>query len=261
MLRELWVYRTYIFGNALADLRNRYAGSMLGALWNILQPLFQILIFTFIFSEIMLAKLPGLDSASAFAIYLCAGILPWGQFSEAVLRGSGALIENTTYLKKLPVPEHIFIAQVVVASSMMLFVSMTLLFLVVFISGGTISLTWLLIVPILILLMLFAFGIALLFGSINVFFRDVGQFLGTALQIWMWLTPIVYLKEIVPQYIQNLFIYNPAYWFIDSLHEIIVFSHVPPLRNWIIMISLSLVTLVIGSSVLRKLRSEIRDVL
>ncbi|TVX97077.1 ABC transporter permease [Cohnella terricola] len=261
MLRELWVYRTYIYENAIADLRNRYAGSLLGVLWNIIQPLFQILIFTFIFSEIMVARLPGIDSASAFATYLCAGILPWGAFTDTVLRGTNALVVNATYLKKLPVPEHIFIAQVVLSSFLLLSVSMILLLIVVLINGGMITSMWLLMVPLLMLFQLFGFGIALTFGVINVFFRDVGQFLGTLIQIWMWMTPIVYLKEIVPDYLQDIFLYNPAFWFIDSLHKIIVFSELPSLMHWIVMASVTIISLVTGSLVLKKLRSEIRDVL
>lgn len=143
-MRDLCLYKNYIWDNSLRDLRNRYAGSSLGVLWNILQPLFQILIFTFVFSQIMLAKIPGMESTTVFAVYLCSGLLPWGIFSEIIVRGSNAFIENATYLKKMPVPEYVFICQIVVSSSIVLFITMSLLFVVILCMGGTISLLWLL---------------------------------------------------------------------------------------------------------------------
>ncbi|TLS52015.1 ABC transporter permease [Paenibacillus antri] len=258
---ELWRYRGYIWNNAIMDLRNRYAGSSFGVLWNVLQPLFQILIFTFVFSQIMVARIPGLESTSAFAIYLCAGLIPWGIFSETVIRGSNSFLENASFLKKLPVPEYVFICQSVVASTIVLFVSVSILLIVVTFLGGAVSVTWLLLPLMLLLFQAFAFGLALLFGCINVFFRDIGQILGTAMQIWMWMTPIVYFKDILPEGFQQAVDINPVYWYISSLHEIIVYSKVPDLQLWTSMVICSLVSIILGALVLRALRAEIRDVI
>jgi ABC-type polysaccharide/polyol phosphate export permease len=99
----------------------------MGVFWNVLIPLLQILILTIVFSQIMEVRLPGAGSAKAFAIYLCAGLLPWLGFSECVSRGTQSFLENATYLKKLPIPEQIFVAQSTVGGTLSVGISMVLL--------------------------------------------------------------------------------------------------------------------------------------
>ncbi len=111
-LRVFWIYRLFIWRSAISDLRYRYAGSAMGIFWNVLIPLLQILILTVVFSQIMAVRLPGAGSTEVFAIYLCSGLLPWLGFSECVSRGTQSFLENATYLKKLPIPEQIFVAQI-----------------------------------------------------------------------------------------------------------------------------------------------------
>ncbi|GGI46252.1 transport permease protein [Paenibacillus marchantiophytorum] len=260
-MNSIWKYRKYIWDNSISELKNRYAGSSLGAVWNVLQPLFQILIFTYIFSQVMIAKLPNMESSSAFAIYLCAGLIPWISFSDIIVRGSNVFLANSTYLKKLAIPEYIFMLQISLTSTIILFISMGLLFFIVMILGQTVTLLWFLTPIILLMFIIFATGIAFIFASINVFFKDVGQFLVSFIQIWMWLTPIVYIKELLPYNFINIINYNPVYYFIDSLQQIIVYSKFPVLSNWTIMIVVTFFSFVLGILVLKILRSEIRDVI
>ncbi|OAS20529.1 ABC transporter permease [Paenibacillus oryzisoli] len=258
---SIWKYRKYIWDNSISELKNRYAGSSLGAVWNVLQPLFQILIFTYIFSQVMIAKIPNMESSSAFAIYLCAGLIPWISFSDIVVRGSNVFLVNSTYLKKLAIPEYIFMLQVSLTSTIILFISMVLLFLIVLILGQIVTLLWLIIPIVLFMLVVFATGIAFVVATVNVFFKDVGQFLVSFIQIWMWLTPIVYIKELLPTSFASLINYNPVYYFIDSLQQIIVYAKPPTTSNWVLMIIFTCVSVFIGIFVLKILRSEIRDVI
>ncbi|GIP06889.1 transport permease protein [Paenibacillus lautus] len=257
---SIWKYRKYLWDNSILELRNRYAGSSLGSLWNIIQPLLQILVYTFVFSQVMAAKLPGTESTTAFTIYLCAGLIPWFSFSEIIMRGSNAFIENSTYLKKLDIPEFIFLLKVALTSTIVLFISMSILFVVVFFLGGTITYLWLLVPIVLILLALMGLGLTFSFACINVFFKDFGQLLNTLIQLWMWLTPIVYVKDMLPEFFSQFVVYNPLYVYIDSLHKIIVFSEFPTVYSWMQMILFSSITMIIGLLTLKKLRSEIRDV-
>ena len=81
MLRALWAYRGFILGSVQREFQSRYQNSLLGAAWTILNPLAMIVVYTVIFSQIMRAKLPGVDSAFAYSVYLCAGLLTWGPVS------------------------------------------------------------------------------------------------------------------------------------------------------------------------------------
>src|SRR5262249_7971906 len=105
-------------------------------LWNVINPLAQITIYPFVFSRIMVVHLSGGSEMGGFALYLCAGLLPWVGFSECVLRGANAFVDNATYLKKLPIPEQVFVAQSAVSSTLSLAVSMTLLFVITVFAGG-----------------------------------------------------------------------------------------------------------------------------
>ncbi len=261
MIVNLWRYRGFIVRNALSDVRHRYAGSAVGVAWNVINPLAQILIYWLVFSQIMAARVPGAESGAGFALYLCAGLLPWAAFSECILRGANAFVENAPYLKKLPIPEQVFVAQNAVAATVFLGISMTLLGVMKVITGSVLSLAWLGVPPVLVLFQGFGFGLGLIFSTLNVFLRDVGQVLAIALQLWMWLTPIVYVKEILPASVQGMVRHNPAYPFIDALHRMIVGGQWPSAWHWLVMLLWAGAAPVVGYLILRRLRPEIRDVL
>ncbi len=261
MFNKLWFHRNLIIRNGLRDLYIRYVGSFFGVLWNVLQPLSQILIFTIVFSKIMLAKIPGLSSASSYAIYLCAGLLPWLSFSETISRCAFSISENASILKKLPIPEEVFVVQNLISMIVSLFISMFLLILLMLFLGYNPSISWCVIPMILIMLELFALGIGIFFSGIYVFFKDIGQIINIFLQLWMWLTPIVYVKEILPGYFQKIFLLNPLYYFIEALQKCILYGRVPSVQRFLIMAGISLASVWAGSMMLQKLKEEIRDVI
>ncbi len=260
-VRIFWMYRSFIWRSALSDLRYRYAGSAIGVFWNVLIPLAQILIFTAVFSQIIEVRLPRAGTTNAFAIYLCSGLLPWLGFSECVSRGTQSFLENATYLKKLPIPEQIFVAQNAVGATLSLGVSMSLLFLLTIVLKGEITWAWLVVPTVILLFQSLGFGLGLMLGALNVFFRDIGQGLGIILQMWMWLTPIVYVKEILPALFQSLLVFNPAFPFVDSLQGIIVRGLWPDQWHWSLMTFWALTAPLAGYMILRKLKPEIRDVI
>jgi lipopolysaccharide transport system permease protein len=261
MIVNLWRYRGFIVRNALSDVRYRYAGSAAGVAWNVINPLAQIVIYSLVFSQIMVVRMPGGASGTAFALYLCAGLLPWAAFSECILRGTNAFIENAPYLKKLPIPEQVFVAQTAVSATLFLGISMALLGIVILISGSAPSIAWLGVPLVLLLFQAFGFGLGLIFSTLNVFLRDIGQVLTIALQLWMWLTPIVYVEEILPARVQEIIRHNPAYPFIDGLHRMIVAGQWPSAWQWPVMLFWAGAAPVLGYVILRRLRPEIRDVL
>jgi homopolymeric O-antigen transport system permease protein len=258
---NLWRYRLFIVKNALSDVRSQYAGSAAGLAWHVLNPLAQIMIYTVVFSQIMPVRLGGTGASDSFALYLCAGLLPWVAFADCVTRGASAFLENATYLKKLPIPEQVFVARNAVAATVFLAVSMGLLGLVTFAMGGRLTTAWLGVPAVLVLLQGFGFGLGLIFSTLNVFVRDTGHALTIGLQIWMWMTPIVWVESVVPLWLRALIPWNPAYPFIDALHRMIVVGTWPPLGQWPLMAAWAAGASVAGYLLLRRLRPEIRDVL
>ena len=120
LLKALWGYRGFVLGSVQREFQSKYRNSLLGAAWNIINPLAMIVVYTVIFAQVMRAKLPGVDSTFAYSIYLCAGVLTWGLFVEVVGRGQTMFIDNANLLKKISFP-RITLPIVVVLNAMLNF--------------------------------------------------------------------------------------------------------------------------------------------
>ena len=261
MFKAIFQYRQYILSNAIGDLRYRYAGSAIGMFWHILTPLLQIIVYTYVFSEIMSTKLPTLDNVGSFSLYLCSGMFCWFAFSECLTRGANTFIESSAFLKKLSVPEIVFVAQKVLATLFNCLLTYIIIFIYSIFILKTVYIYWILVPFIIILVVLFGFGLATILASLNVFFRDTAQFVNILTLVWMWLTPIVYVEQILPENFKTLIYLNPIYPYIRSLHDIILFGIAPQFYVWAGMIIYSTVSVTIGFFVLRKLSGDIRDLL
>jgi len=242
-------------------LRHRYAGSSMGFLWNVINPLFQIALYTLVFSQLMVIRIASLPSGFGFAIYLCAGLIPWIGFSETVSRCTNSFVDNANYLRKLAIPEQVFVAQNAGSSFLSLMIGMTMLVGICCLLGHYPAWSWLCLPAVLILLQGFGFGLGLFLGVLNTFFRDISQVIGLFLQLWFWATPIVYTENILPSWFMKWLLLNPAYPFIHSLHAVIVDKAWPAAGTWMGMLFLAFGLPLLGYLVLRKLRPELRDVL
>ena len=229
MARAVWNYRGFVLGSVQREFRTRYRNSLLGALWTILNPLSMIIVYTVIFSQLMKARLPGVDNSLAYGIYLCAGILAWGFFAEIIGRSQSVFLEHANLIKKLSFP-RICLPLIVTLNASVNFAIIFALFL------GFLAVTqnfpgWavLAVIPLLIIQVAFAIGLGIILGVLNVFFRDVGQLVGIVLQFWFWLTPIVYPASILPEGIRPLIEANPMAALIAGYQGIFVYGQWP---NW-----------------------------
>lgn len=220
--RALWSYRGFILGSVKREYQSKYRNSLLGATWTVLNPLAMIIVYTVIFSQIMRAKLPGIESSFGYSIYLCAGILTWGLFAEIVGRGQNVFLEHANLLKKLSFP-RLCLPVTVVATALLNFAIIFALFTAfLIISGNFPGLPFIALVPVLAIQVLFAIGLGMVLGVLNVFFRDVGQLFGVVLQFWFWLTPIVYPITILPEGVRPLMAYNPMAGLMGAYQTILV---------------------------------------
>src|SRR5215475_6035191 len=104
MLGGLWRYRSFILGMARREFQARYLGSVLGSLWAILNPLTMVFIYTVIFGHVMRNRVPGVDDALGYGIFLCAGLFTWAMFTEVVQRSVAVFVEQGNLLKKMSFP-------------------------------------------------------------------------------------------------------------------------------------------------------------
>ena len=260
MIINIYKYRNFILKTSWSSFKNRYAGTLMGILWNVLQPLTLILLYFTVFSTVFSTRIGGVETnTTMFALYLCSGFLAWNAFTECAIYGANAFINNAIYLKKLPIPEQVFVTKEAIVATYSLVISFFLLFILSVFFKHFPSWTWLLLPLPLILFQCFAFGLGMFLGIINVFFKDVGHSLPIIFQIWFWLTPIVYPISILPEFMQNLMAFNPAFHYITVIRDIFLYHQFPDISLWVFMIGWSLATPFIAYLTLRRLRPEIRD--
>ena len=210
MLKALWAYRSFVWSTVLREFHGKYRESLLGAFWSVANPLTMIVIYTVVFGQLMRPQLAGHEATPfAFSIYLCAGVITWGLFAEMLGRLNNVFLEHGNLIKKSNFP-RICLPAIVATSALVNFGIVFGLYLAFLaIVGHWPGWTLLAVVPLLALQVLFTLGLGIFLGTLNVFFRDVGQLTGIVVQFWFWLTPIVYVFDTLPEAARNALQYNP----------------------------------------------------
>lgn len=259
MLKAVWAYRGFIIGSVKREFQSKYRNSLLGAAWTVLNPLSMIVVYTVIFSQVMRARLPGVDNSFAYSIHLCAGLLTWGFFAEIVSRAQNTFIDNANLLKKLSFP-RLCLPVIVVANALVNFAIVFGLFtLFLLVSGNFPGIAYLAMLPLLALLVLFSIGLGITLGVLNVFFRDVGQFFGIFLNFWFWLTPIVYAVNILPEPVRALMHLNPMARLIEAFQTILVQGGWPDWPSLFPVFVLALILCLLGFRLFRRHAGEMVD--
>jgi len=261
MFRSLWQYRHFVLSSIRNELVSRFARSKLGGLWMIINPLSQVLIYALIFSNVLAAKLPGIDNKYAYAAYLMSGLLAWTLFSEIISGCLNVFIDRGDLLKKMSFP-RITLPVIVIGScllnNMLLFSATLGVFLVL---GQQFNLVMLWLFPLTFIVVMLATGIGLVLVIINVFLRDIGQAFSIVLQIWFWLTPIIYPVSIIPESYRDLLRLNPMYAITTAYQQVLVYGHAPIMGDIVIVSVIALAFILLSLFLFRRASSEMVDML
>ena len=259
LLRALWNYRGFIAGSVKREFQSKYRNSLLGAAWTVLNPLAMIVVYTVIFSQVMRAKLPGVDSTFAYSIYLCAGILTWGLFAEITGRAQNVFLEHANLLKKISFPRLCLPVTVIASATLNFAIIFGLFTAFLAVTGNFPGWAYIALLPVLAIQIAFAIGLGMVLGVLNVFFRDVGQFYGVVIQFWFWLTPIVYSVSILPESMRPLIAFNPMASLMAAYQGILVTGEWP---DWISLWPVTLLAVLLciwGMRLFRKHAGEMVD--
>jgi lipopolysaccharide transport system permease protein len=227
----------------------------------IINPLANVLIYALILSNVLAAKLPGIDNKYAYALYLMAGTLAWSLFSEIINRCLTLFIENGNLMKKMKFP-RITLPFIVLGSALLNNFLLLLSVLAVFICLGhwpTWQMLWA--VPLILTVAALAKGLGLVLGVLNVFVRDIGQVVPIVLQILFWFTPIVYPINIIPENLKSLLAYNPMLPLVSAYHDVFVYGLSPNFLALASTVALTLVLLALGLYIFRRAAPEMVDAL
>ncbi len=259
LLKGLYAYRGFVLSSVKREFQLKYRNSALGSIWAVLNPLAMILVYTVIFSEVMQARLPGVNSTFAYSIYLCAGMLTWGFFAEIASRTQNVFLEYANLLKKLSFPRISLPVIVILNAGLNFSIVFTLFTLFLILSGSFPGWVFLGIFPVLTIQVMFAVGLGMILGVLNVFFRDVGQFFGIFVQFWFWLTPIVYPAEILPEKARALLALNPMLPLVQAYQGVLVKGQWPEWSSLVAVALIGLALCILGLHLFRKHAGEIVD--
>jgi lipopolysaccharide transport system permease protein len=261
MFRALWRYRHFVLSSIRNEFSSRFVRSRFGGVWAILNPLAQVTIYALILSNILQAKLVGIDGKYSFAVYLTAGMLCWNLFSEIVSRSLNVFVANGNMIKKAMFPRIVLPAIAVGAcllDNLLLFLAILVVFALLGHMPGP-EIVWL---PLLMLTTTaLSVGIGLILGVLNVFVRDIAQVVPILLQVLFWFTPIVYPLSIIPEDYRPYLYLNPIFPLVRAYQDALVFSSSPELIEIFVTLAVSAVLLLLASFLFFRASDEMADVL
>ncbi len=208
---DIFRFRGLVYAITLRDIRSRYVGSAFGPLWLVLPPIFMVFIYTVIFSQIMRARLPGVEHQFAYSMYLCAGLLSWNLLLELVQRSKSLFLEHANLIKKSSFPKFILFIPVIVVALLNSTILLVLILGFMLVAGYPMQASLAYIIPVLAVVLLMGLALGALLATLNVFFRDVGQIVDVFFQGIFWATPIVYPVSILSPSVQQALSWNPLF--------------------------------------------------
>lgn len=242
---------------AKRDFESRYAGSWLGFLWSFAQPLWLLLLFTFVFSTVLRVPLEGAGTGS-FALFLFAGLLPWMAVHEAVNRSTTVITDNSSLVKKVSFRAELLVLSVVLTALVHEGIALAVFGLILAVSGqvdfGRLALGLAVALPLQILLTV---GLSLLVASAQVFLRDTSQALSLLLNGWFYLTPIVYPASLVPEHLRGWAEANPLTALVGWYRFALLGGEAP--GGTVVLVVAAVGLVVVGGFVFRRLAPTFAD--
>lgn len=241
-----WRYKWLLYELVLRDLKIKYRSSVLGYLWSLLNPLMMMTVLTIVFSTLFRFDIPN------YPVYLLSGQLIYSFFSEATNMSMSSIINSASLIKKVYIPKYIFPVSRVLSSFVTLLLSLLAMVIVMVVTQ--VKFTWvILFFPIpLIYILIFSIGMGLLLSVLAVYFRDVIHLYSVLLSAWMYLTPIMYPINMVPDYVKRFIFWNPMYYFVEIFRQIVLYGEWPSLEMHLICLGFALLALVTGLFVFYK---------
>lgn len=214
---ELVKYRELVRNLVIRDIKLRYRNSVLGFIWCLGNPLLMMAVFTVVFTILMPTDIP------KYPIFILCALLPWNYFNTAIMGSIDSIVGNAHLIKKVYFPREVLPLSIVLANLVNFLLALIVLFAMLF--AFRVRLTpWALYLPLIILIQtIFTLGLALIFATLNVFYRDTKIIMEVGMLAWFFLTPVFYrIEDLVPQYARLMYWINPMASFI-SWYRIVLY--------------------------------------
>lgn len=256
--KEVWESRDLLFFLIRRDLKVRFQQTFIGVLWIALQPIIQMLIFYLIFGIIARVQTEGVP----YPIFYLSGFIVWQLFTQIVNSSAFSLLGNIGIITKSYFPRLALPLSTTVGSLIDFAVSFVLLLTFLIVNHNAITIRYLLLPFLLVLTIVFSSGVGLLFGALMVIFRDTKNFLGFLLQIWFFMTPIMYPIKTAPDSFLPFFYINPLTSLVDAYRWVFLNQGtLPSVQYFLLSTIVALVLWIIGAISFRAMENRIADVM
>lgn len=243
------------------DLQARYKGSAIGLFWSVIHPLIMLALYTFVFSTILKLRVGAEEGTRNFAVYLFCGMLPWNAFAEALSRSSGVVLEHANLIKRTVFPAEVLPVYLVLSGIINELIGLAILFAALLLTGHHLSPLVLALPAVMLLQITFTVGLAWIVAGTTVFIRDLGQILGVALTLWIFLTPIFYPPSLMPEQWRFLLNLNPIYGLVEAYRSLILLGRPPAWPSLSVLGACALTAFLIGHRVFVRMQPAFADVI
>ena len=258
IIKNICNYRELLKSNVKKDIRGRYKGSFLGVLWSFINPLLQVVVYWIVFPYLFRGA--GIDN---YLVYLITGIIPWNFFLVVITGGTTAIKANAGIIKKVYFPREILLISQVLSGLVNFLISCIIILIFCMGTGEGISI-YLVTLPLLALIQaILNLGLIFILGAINVYVQDIEHIVGFVLQMGFYATPVIYSLSMLPtsSLLYKLISLNPMTIIINAYRDAFLYQCWPNFLSLFGVLVFSVLVLVIGYFIFRRLEKGFAEVL
>ena len=258
-LRALWDARALLGALAWSDLRARYVGSTAGFFWTVLVPLFELLVYTFVFHTLIGVRFHPSGGTSHYVLFLFCGMVAWNAFADGITRATTAIRAHAHLVRKVHFPTIVLPAHLVLSAVVNQAIRLGILLLAVLVFGNGWSWHVLLLPLVLLVQTAFTLGVGLLLATLSVYFRDMTHGVQAALMLGVFVTPVFYPASEYPRAFVLLLYPNPMAQLVGIWQGLLLNQHVPHLNSILWAVVSAGLALLVGASVFAHHRKKFAD--
>lgn len=247
IFKDIYNYRELLKTNVKKDIRGKYKGSFLGVLWSFINPLLMVIVYAIVFPYVLKIQ------QENYLIFLIVAIIPWNFFTTVISQGTTCILNNSNIIKKVYFPREVLPISVATSGLINFFISSIIILIFVICSG--IGLSWnILFFPLIAIIQyLFSLGLIFITSAINIYIRDAEYIINFIVMMLFYATPILYSSSMFPTNARWILRCNPLTHIVEAYRNIFYYQTAPNMKNLIIVLGLSIIILVFGYLIFKKL--------
>jgi len=256
-LRELFRYRELLWSWVVRNIKVRYKQSLLGVTWAILQPLSATVIMAVVFSRFVRVSTDGIPHP----IFYYSALLPWTFSATSISFGTSCLVSNMGLVTKIYFPREILPISAVLASFADFLIAAVIFLGMMVFYRMPVGLSWVWVPVLLLIQIMLTLGVVLFASALNVFYRDIRFVVPLGMQLWMYLTPIIYPLSVVPERFRELYMLNPMAGLIDSYRRIVLYAQWPNATYLLAAAAVSLILFLLSYVYFKRAEAVFADII